>query len=70
MPQYVVLFAPDGENFQEVKKGSIEAMTDYFNGPDITTQLALNQFAKFKLVNANTRISIAERPPKNQQGKV
>lgn len=62
MPQYAVLFAPDGEHFQELKHGSIENMTDLFNGPDVTQQLALNKFAKFKLINMMTKITISERP--------
>jgi hypothetical protein len=57
-----VLFAPDGEHFQVIKKGETGRMWDYFNfNHDIRVQIALNPQAKFRLIG-ESGIVIGELP--------
>lgn len=60
-----ILFAPDGQHFQVMKKGSIDKLWDYFNfNMDIRQQIALNRFAIFRLIGDQGK-TIGELPRKN-----
>jgi hypothetical protein len=61
-----VEFAPDGKHWQVIKKGTIGNMFDYFNfNPDIHTQLALNKFAKVRLIG-DTGLVIGTLPTRDE----
>ena len=55
-------WAQDGKTFMPLKKGSIGKLWDYFNfNRDIREQIALNKFAKFRLIG-DTGLLIGELP--------
>jgi len=57
-----VEFAPDGKNFNAIKKGTTGNMWDYFNfNYDIREQIILNPQAKFRLIG-ETGIIIGTLP--------
>lgn len=44
-------FAPDGKHWQEIKKGGIDKLWDYFvMSPEIRQQIFVNPFARFRLI--------------------
>lgn len=57
-----VEFAPDGKNFNTIKRGTTGNMWNYFNfNPDIREQIILNPQAKFRLIG-ETGITIGTLP--------
>jgi len=62
MDKYAVDFAPDGAHWQTAKTGTIREMTEYFTGPEVAEQIALNRFAAVRLVNKTTGKMIAVKP--------
>ena len=57
-----IMFAPDGEHWQLVKKGNLGKLWDYFNfNIEIRKMLMYNQFAKFRLYGVSGKL-IGELP--------
>lgn len=56
-------FAPDGEHYQPIKTGSLIKLWDYFVfNTEMRIQLALNPYAKFRLLG-NEQNVIGVLPP-------
>lgn len=50
-------FAPDGIHWQVMETGELGKMWDYFTqNPDIREQIALNPFAKFRLIGESEKV--------------
>lgn len=63
LSDHAVLMAMDGKHWEIAKKGTAGKMWDYFTANKaITEHLALNKFAKFRLVNLKTKQVIGELP--------
>jgi len=59
---YAVEFAPDGEHYQELKRGKIDKMWDYFNfDAEITIYRANYKHSKFKLKNLVSGCIVGEK---------
>ena len=57
-----ILFAPDGQHFQVIKKGNMDKLWDYFNfNVDIKQQIAINVFAIFRLIGEKDKV-VGELP--------
>lgn len=71
MADYAVEFAPDGRNFQTIRKGRIEKLWDFFTTDwDIRGHIALNPYAKFRLKNMRTGKVIGVLPKNDKLTKV
>lgn len=58
---YAIQFDPDGKHYQMVMRGNIEKLRDYLNfNKDIWEHLAVNKFAKFRLINLKDNKIIGE----------
>ncbi|MBA7533922.1 hypothetical protein ES705_26168 [subsurface metagenome] len=62
---YAVKFAPDGNRYQTIKKGTMGKIWDYFNfNSDLREMLSLNPQAKFQMINIDTKVVIGTLPRK------